>query len=592
MENSADKLEQPAWHWDLLVGVLPLLALSPMLIYEAASLWSRDHLRFFPLVLLAIGIWIAIAFRDATEARNRNRVWIAISLSVVAAIIYLYGVWIFSPWMAHLSLLFVFTAWALGRFGQKHWASIVGWATLLATTLPWPWGWDQGFSNWLQSVGAWCSAKALDALAIPCLQNGSSIETRDLHLVADEVCGGLGSVYAFGAFAILLGLLQHSSFIVGFKTLLLVPLWTLMGHFLRIFGILALQEYVQRDFSNGWDYRILEGTTTAIVLLLIWCSSRFIRRIFEPIPVADAEFGPVFSGLNKLFCWPQPDPFDRLEPEDEYEKQRFLKRRAERLAQQPKQATFLWSSLPATLWTVRIVPAVLLLASLMPVISLASQGLSSLNFGRPKLSVAQVEGLAGPDSLPDTLVSQSQAEAKDEAGAEGQGQIEWKKLNFQIMQRNPRSRQGEFSVQWAYRSSEGEYTAAIDLPFLGWNDPIEELQLRGWKAGPVDIRWQDDWPWGECELENELGGKETIFYTLFTRGGEPYTRVPSRLLPEQEAESTDVETSEAIQQSATAVTYQFQLLSESGGELSQAGREALRAQFLQLRQAAIALLKK
>lgn len=584
MENSADKLEQPAWHWDLLVGVLPLVALSPLLIYQTASLWSRDHMRFFPLVLLAVVIWIVMGFRDATEARGRSRVWTAISLSVVAALIYLYGVWKFSPWLAHLSLLFFFAAWALGRFGQKHWASIAGWTTLLATTLPWPWGWDQGFSNWLQSAAAWCSAKALDALAIPCLQNGSSIETRDLHLVADEVCGGLGSVYAFGAFAILLGLLQHSGFIVGVKTLVLVPLWTLMGHFLRIFGILTLQEYTHRDFSNGWDYRILEVTTAAIVLLLIWCSSRFFRRIFEPIPVADAEFGPVFSGLNKLFCWPQPDPFESLLPDDDYEKQRFLKRRAERLAQQPKQTVFLWSSVPATLWTVRIVPAVLLLAALLPISSLASQGLSSLNFGRPNLSLAQVEGLAGPDSLPDTLEAQSQID--------GEGQIEWKKIGFQTVQRNPRSRQGEFSLRWIYRSSEGEFTTVIDLPFLGWNDPIDELELRGWKAGPVDIRWQDDWPWGECELENELGGKETIFYALFTRNGEPYTLVPSRLLPEQATESVDVETAAANQQSATAVTYQFQLLSESGGELSQAGREALRAQFLKLREVARAVVKK
>lgn len=584
MENSADKPEQPAWHWDLLVGVLPLVALSPLLVYQTANLSSRDHMRFFPLVLLAIAIWIVMGFRDATEARGRIRVWTAISLSVVAALIYLYAVWIFSPWLAHLSLLFVFAAWALGRFGHKHWVSIAGWTALFATTLPWPWGWDQGFSNWLQSAATWCSAKALDALAIPCLQNGSSIETRDMLVVADEVCGGLGSVYAFGAFAILLGLLQHSGFIVGFKTLLLVPLWTLMGHFLRIFGILSLQEYAHRDFSNGWDYRILEGTTTAIVLLLIWCSSRFFRRIFEPIPVADAEFGPVFSGLNKLFCWPQPDPFDNLEPEDEYEKQRFLKRRAELLEQQPKQATFLWSSLPATLWTVRIVPAVLLIAALLPVISLASQGLSSLNFGRPKFSLAQVEGLAGPDALSDTLEDQSQVE--------GEARVGWKKVGFQIVQRNPRSRQGEFSLRWGYRSNEGEFTASIDLPFLGWNDPIDGLQLRGWKAGPVDIRWQDDWPWGECELENELGGKETIFYTLFTRSGEPYTNVPSRLLPEQVTESVDVETAAANQQSATAVTYQFQLLSESGGELSQAKREALRAQFLQLREVALALVKK
>lgn len=575
MDNGVVKPNRSALQWDLLVGVLPVLALAPLLVYQSANLWSREHLQFFWLVLVAIGVWIVLGYRGATEARQPGRVWTAIALLIVAALIYIYAVWTFSPWFAHLSLLFVFAGWALGRFGHKSWPSIGGWTALLATTLPWPWGWDQGFSNWLQTTAAWCSAKALDALAIPCLQNGSSIETRDLHLVADEVCGGLGSVYAFGAFAVLIGLLQHSGFIVGLKTVALVPLWTLLGNFLRIFGILTLQEYMHRDFSSGWDYRILEGTSVAIVLLLIWASSRFLRRIYEPIPLADAEFGPVFSGLNKLFSWPQPDPFEDLVPDDEYEKQRFLKRRSERLAQQPQPAEFVWTKVPASLWTVRSIPIVLLLVALFPIRSLASQGLGSLNFGRPKLSLAQVESLAGPESLPETL----------------EGEVGWKKVGFQTVQRNPRSRQGEFSLVWGYRSTEGEFNVSIDLPFLGWNDPIDELALRGWKAGPVDIRWQDDWPWGECELENELGGKETIFYTLFTRNGEPYTQLPSRLAQEQAAEPTDDESESANQQSSTAVTYQFQLLSESGGELSQAERDALRTEFLKLRDTARTLLQ-
>lgn len=582
MEHEAAQTNQPTWQWDLLVGVLPLAALAPLLIYQSASLWSRDHMHFFPLVLLAVGLWVILSLRGARESRHRLRVWSAIALLIVGALFYVYAVWQFSPWVAHLALLFVFAAWALGRLGQKHWASVMGWTALLATTLPWPWGWDQGFSNWLQTSGAWCTAKALDAINIPCLQNGGSIETRELHLIADEICGGVPSVYAFGAFAILLGLISHSGFIVGLKTLLLVPLWTLLGHFLRLFGILTIQEYFHRDLSSGWDYRLLEATTAGMVLLLIWASNRFLSQIYQPIPVADAEFGPIFSGLNKLFCWPQPDPFDDLVPEDDYERQHFLASRAERQAQQSHSDDFLWNSVPAALWTVRIVPIVLLLAALLPLSSLA-QGLSSLNFGRPTVSWAEVEAIGGPQSLPSTL----------DGG--------WQQVGFQAIQRNSRSRKGEFSLLWVYHASDGDFTASIDLPFLGWNDPIEELRLRGWKSGPVEIHWAQGWPWGECELENELGGRETIFYALFTRSGQPYTRVPPRLTADQElgadgAAEDNVKADEAaraedVEQSATTVTYQFQLLSESGGELSPVQREALRTQFLQLRQIARALIE-
>lgn len=583
MEPDTAKPTQPTWQWDLLVGILPVLALMPLLIYQSASLWSRDHMHFFPLVLLAVGLWVMFSLRQPAEARDPLRVWSAISLLIVGALFYVYAVWQHSPWFAHLALLLVFAAWALPRFGQYHWARVMGWTALLATTLPWPWGWDQGFSNWLQTSGAWCTARALDALSIPCLQNGSSIETRDLHLIADEICGGLASVYAFGAFAILLGLITHSSFIVGFKTLLLVPVWTLIGHFARLFGILTIQEYLHRDLSNGWDYRLLEIATAGLVMLLIWAANRLLTQIYQPIPVADAEFGPIFSGLNKLFCWPQPDPFDELAPSDDYERQRFLASRAERQAKEAQRAEFLWSKVPAALWAVRLVPVVLLLAAVLPLRTLASQGLGSLNFGRPSVTLAEVEAIGGPESLPENL----------DGG--------WKRVGFRATQRNPRSRKGEFSLLWAYQSSEGDFTVSLDLPFLGWNDPIEELKLRGWKSGEVEIRGLDDWPWGECELENELGGRETLFYSLITRAGQPYTRVPSQLLTDQDSASEHssaeaaqpeaVATAEAVEQSATAVTYQFQLLSESGDELSQAQREALRTQFLQLRHAARALIE-
>src|SRR5690606_20898395 len=107
-----------------------------------------------------------------------------------------------------------------------------------------------------------------------------------------------------------------------------------------------------------------------------------------------------------------------------------------------------------------------------------------------------------------------------------------------------------------------------------------------WKSGPVEIRWAEDWPWGECELENELGGRETLFYALLTPSGHPYTRVPSQWAAGQgiqseshfanEIKADAASRGENAEQSAGAVTYQFRLLSESGGELSPAQRQALR----------------
>lgn len=575
--HSATVVKQSTWQWDLLVGLVPLFALSPLLLYQVAELTTRDHMQFFPIALGIFVLLVLWQLRGAVLSGSKRRMWVAVSLLILSAMVYGYGVWAFSPWFAHLALLLVFTAWALGRFGNKHWGGVAGLTCLLASTLPLPWGWDQGFSNWLQTSAAWCSSKALDALGIPCLQNGGLVETRDMQLVADEVCGGLASVYAFAAFSIVISILQHTSFLVGLKTLVLVPLWTLFGNFLRLFGIVVVKEYWERDLSNGMDFRILEISTAVLILLLIWSTSRFLRRLFDPIPVSDAEFGPVFSGLNKLFCWPQPDPFEELEPQDEYERQRFRKRREELLANRQRNTDFRWSKNAAATWSVRATTAILLVCAALPIGSLAKQGINQLNFGRPQISPSQAEGLGNKDSLPAEL----------EGG--------WKQRGFQFLQRNPRSRQGEFSLLWRYGLEERVFDVSIDLPFVGWNNPASPLELQGWKVEQSTVHWQDNWPWIESRLENQLGGKAIMFHSLFTRSGEPFANVPPQVSGDEEEQSAENDAapldSAAYQATSTAITYQFQLFSESGIDLSDADRQALLDQFLNLRTKAQQLVK-
>ncbi|MCA9134564.1 MAG: exosortase U, partial [Planctomycetales bacterium] len=379
---------------------------------------------------------------------------------------------------------------------------------------------------------------------------------------------------AFVAFAILLSLLLHKSFIVALSTVLSVPLWVLVGNFLRLFGIVIVHEVWNRDLSNGLDFLMLEVGSNLLMLLLIWATLRLLTRIFEPLPVADAEFGPIFAGLNKLFCWPQPDPFEDLEPEDEYEKKRFLRRQAEKEAQRRTYPDFIWTSHAVATWSVRVVALLLLVGALVPLRALSSQGLSQLNFGVPRLSAAQVEQLAQEDTLPATL----------DGG--------WQRVNFSAERRSPRSQFGEFSLTWRFHSDERQFLASVDLPFLGWHDPVAARALEGWKAEQTTITREDGWPWAEAELENELGGKAYVFYCLFTPDGKPFTHVPPQVgaegstgQPGQEAEEEQPAEEQQPQQSTTAVTYQFQLFSESGVELSRAERSGLREKFLQLRDA-------
>lgn len=568
--------------WDVLVGLLPLIAMLPMLLFEVASLWSREHMRFFPLTIVALLILVGLNVREPGGKITLQRRWTAISLFILATLVYLYSVWTFSPWLSHFALVVCFCAWALGRLGNEHWTRPVALTGILATTLPLPFGWDAGFLIWLQGTGAWCATCALDALSIPCLLNGSLIESRGLSIVADEICGGIGNVYSFASFAAVLLTVLHRGMIVAIKVILLVPFWALLSNFIRLFAILAIFEYwPSYNLSDGRDYTILILCTNILSLLLIWASSNFFRSLFEPIPVADAEFGPVFSGLNKLFLWPQADPFEDVEPEDPDERKFYLKRQAEKEALHEQRSDFDWlSDKPAKL-TVAVSAFTVVVCAFLPIRTLASQGLSNLNFGTPSISLEEIESLSSEDQLPATL----------EGG--------WNRIGFDITQRNPRSRLGQYSLKWRYSSAQLHLNAAIDLPFLGWHDPIAERIRLGWSSEDAKISVDNDWPWGEAELENELGGKAYIFYSLFTPSSQPFKNVPSHAgdrVNIASADMKDQDTSADTSPSATAenltdttITYSFEVFVETGVELSNTKRSVLRDIFLSLRERAMTI---
>ncbi|MCA9127459.1 MAG: exosortase U [Planctomycetales bacterium] len=560
MQRSSPQLMR---NWDFLTGIVPILAMAPMLLIQAAKLGSQPHMRFFPITVVLLVGWIALVGRGAQGTTRKERRWAAVVSVVIGALLYLYSVVIFSPWLAHFALVVSFAGWALGKFGDKHWATTLAWSAVLLTTLPLPWGWDVGFMHWLQGLAAWCTTRALDALSIPCLQNGGLIETRSLTVITDEICGGVDSLYAFFSLATLMLLCQHRSLLVALKVLFLVPVWVHFHYFLRLFSVLIVQEYWQMNLSTGRDFLLLAIATSLFVLLMTWLSSGFFKKLFEPIPVADAEFGPVFSLFNKAGLWPQPDPFEEVEPDDPDDKRNYLKRKKELEAKQAAIPRFEWETNALNVWLVRVAAVMVAVCAVVPIRSLASQGLGSLRFGVPTVTDAEVEQLANKEALPQTLPGG------------------WVQTNFEATRRLKRSRLGQISLQWGYSKGTRQLMATLDMAFLGWHDPVEDRKLLGWREESTRVSVDDNWPWCEAELENELGGKAYLLYSLFTPDSQAYSNLPAYLRAGLGPNSLA-----SIQDSLsdTAVTYQFQILVESGTELNDAEQKELRDGFLSLRE--------
>lgn len=553
--------------WDVCVGIIPLIAMSVMLVHEIAALCTRPQMAFVPITLLAVVGILAYNWRTAAETTLGGRRWTAIGIFILAVLAFLYSVWEFSPWLSHVALVLCFFAWTLGRFGNLHWGIVAGWSVLLASTLPLPWGWDLGILHWLQGISTWATACALDALGIACLQNGNQLEIRGLSLFAEEVCDGFGSLYAYLSFAMIILAFQNRGLAVSCAVLLLVPFWSVLANFVRLFAITTLHEYADLQLANGRDFLLLQVATVLMVLILIWLSSLLFRHMFEPIPVADAEFGPVFSGINKLLHWPMPDPLDSVAPEDPDDLKMFLKREKDREEKRRNQPAFDWRSSSLSLWLVRGAAGVLLVAAALPVAGMAGPGISGLRFTRPTIAPETIESVFNEASMPETLDGQ------------------WSRAGFSALLQSSRNPLGQYHLTWVYVEKQRQFVASINLPILGWQDPVARRVRSGWKADRIRLNWEDGWPWCEAELENELGGKAYLFYCLYTDSGQPFTNVPSSIEAVHVSQAPpEIELSET-----NAVTRLFQLFTETGQDLSEPELLEYRESFLTLRNTALRL---
>jgi len=557
--------DKPSWQWDLFTGLLPGLALAPMLLFEASALWSKPHMRFFPLTIVAIVAIVVLNWRNAEATTAPARRWTAISAFILASGCFLYSVLAFSPWLAHLAAVLCFFGWSLGRWGNTHWGSVAGWASLLATTLPLPFGWDEAVLAWLQGVATWATTCSLDALQIACLRNGNLLEIKGLTIAADEICDIWGGLYAMLSLAAILMAFQHRGLLVSLKVLSLVPFWVLLANYFRMLAVAIAHENYGIDAAFGRDFLLLAVGTTIMTVFLIWLSSMFFRQWFSPIPVADAEFGPIFSTINKAFYWPLPDPLEEIPPEDEDDLKIFKKRQEKKAEAEANRPKFHWLNNPISTWLVRGVAIVFVAGGGMGLAAF-SGGQQQLNFGRPQYSIAQVENIASEDAMPASL-AESDANAPNTT---------WQRSDFSTIRRSPRSSLGEYGLRWSYINAQQTLTVGVDFPFVGWHDPVVQLERRGWKVLKSQIEVENDWPYGEAELENELGGLAYLFYANYSVDGSPFDRAPGLAADSFQPES-----------SAGEITQTAQLFVEAGEELSEADLKIHRDQFLSLRQQAL-----
>jgi hypothetical protein len=522
------------WKIDLLLGIVPLLALSPMLAQEFRALWERPHLRMFalPIVTVVILLFWSGALGKASVPAGRQRRVASLLIFVLNSLLMFANMWMLSPWIAHAGLILYFIAWGLMRWVSIGWPRIVGWASLLVTGMRFPSNLDTFATAWFEGISATLCEPILDALAVPGLRLADVISLRESTISVSDSSWGFFSINAFLFMATLLVILEGRSLAVGVLSLLTLPLWIVTYNLLLLLSIVLFQLHANLDVSRGKEYAIVTIVLFSIIMASHWLVLRFLAKACYPVPAADSDFEPEFQLLNALICWPQTDPY-YLESE--------LPPPTAPTPNQVAEALIPWHKVEISMRRLTLVAVVLLAVAGVASVSPALSALNS-RVPLPEVTAEDLTQVAQSDLLPEVV-------------------RDLRRIGYSSqLQRNGDIQRGVCG--WRFEWQGQVISLEVIFPFEQTPDLTRQYLSAGWRVLSLDSQRiqsgteavSTEPMFNELKLENDLGGKAYLWATF-----------------------ADMYRSNATSSVNRAPLYQIQMFCESGDALS-------RAQILSMRQ--------
>lgn len=264
--------------------ILSLASFLPMLWLQANSLWSKPHLQFFPLAILAFCYFIGLRLSKISTTTSGLRFSIGLLVSLCSLIIAIGAVFISSPWLSQAAAICLIAAWLLIRAGSISWYTALAPISLLLITLPFPAGYDSKLIQFLQAQSSRAASTVLDCMSILHLPEGNILELSHKKLFVDEACSGVDSLYALMAICLSIVLWFRQRFFVALASLSLVPIWASCSNIARLVTIVLGLEWMDIDLSHGMPHTILGLIVFACAFGCDYAFIRFIGSMFGENP--------------------------------------------------------------------------------------------------------------------------------------------------------------------------------------------------------------------------------------------------------------------------------------------------------------------
>jgi exosortase len=498
--------------------LLPLIALSPLLWMQGAVLMGKPHMQFFPLVILGAVYFLRTESEPFVSRSSRG--WVQ-WLWLGGCVVAGVALFLGSPWLAQCCMTGMVGVWALGARPHFSVLRITGIVGLLSVALPPPFGLDHRLVQGLQSLSSMVCSRLMDCAGIVHVRRGNIIEIASKPLFVEEACSGVDSQYALMAVAGVLLLLGRAGWIVSLITIVTVPLWAILGNLLRIFLIVGGLEWFGVDLSQGQVHTVLGLMVFAFTAWVHWSSVQFLNYLQVQFFSQSKESGGE-EGLER-----------RL------------------VGDQGHRMRWEWVFVP------------LLLFVFFP-----DSVQSLIDFHRapdlPSMTREQADRFPGRGAL-----------------AVGSG---GRVLGFQTEYRDRDDMLGQHSRIWEVASGVGRMTVCLDFPFRGWH-PLWECYINsGWKRlSSQMLEGQDgNGAFYETILENDLGDKAVLHFSLFDEEARPYTFEGSVAFRQHAArwKNTLWNRKGRIDRGIEPLTFQYQQLAHTNIDPTQEDLVELRGMFL------------
>lgn len=267
-----------------------------------ARMWGAGHYHYFPVVILAVAVFLWTIRDWMAEASEAPRPSLTTSFLLGLSVLLCFANLLYSHFLCSVAIAVACIAAMHLLFGLRGLKIALPVLALLLFAIPLPLRLDEWLIIKLQFLASDYSSRLLDLAGVIHFRQGVLLQTYQKQFLTEEACSGIRSLFSswtlVGIFGVGMGQPWWRIFINLIQT---VP-WVFIGNVFRITAVVTFAD-VAPWIATGWGHEILGLLVCIFILAMVACVdyaiSRWLRIEWSVTSTTDRQILPmIFASLD------------------------------------------------------------------------------------------------------------------------------------------------------------------------------------------------------------------------------------------------------------------------------------------------------